>query len=600
MADWSALTDGFMRGSEFQQRRRANRQALEYRGRDLAALAGAEQDLMEQFPDETAGMTPYDSSIEDPFFFQLIKKFKQRKKKKTQAIDVGAQVPDSTIPMDQDLLPDSTIPEMGEEPEQQLADGGRVGYKDGGGLTPDDLERLNRQQARNARVEMAKDTVKEGARKAIDTGRKAAKYEGVAPKGTGFLKGAAGGAAAAAGIGGALDAGGTETEDYYTRLGTDSEGGRKFGEVVRHAIPFLRGVDAQFIGDIGARTAGVLTDIGARAADFVGLGDAARSRFPDKNGIELSDGVKADVAAGRHLAPEGSEQNPMQLSTTTISASPPRRGAGGGAAPAAKPENILDFAELDIDPKEVPNMQTDDWRKYRSMIIRDAARRGQPIDQVNERITQMQMKGFASYGLQGIALQKAGNVRGAMAAYRAAFQYFPNGYDVEFGTMPNKQTGQQQIVGFALDEKTGKLVPGSEVVMDPGNVSAIIANMQKPGAWNSWVKDNRDFQQTLREYEEVKKPLAEAQGSAALTNARANLMQGQGQLARAQGLGGLKQSDVRAAQEMFAEQIMMQGVTDQQQALELADIAIQLKQRHPETPETTIVRMVLQRAGVIQ
>src|SRR5690606_33890634 len=92
-------------GADWSQRRRYNKQmelareqALKAGGRELYALAGAEQDLLNQFPTETSGMTPYDDSIwelEDPMAVRLMNKFKswmqKRKKKRQKAIDLGGE-----------------------------------------------------------------------------------------------------------------------------------------------------------------------------------------------------------------------------------------------------------------------------------------------------------------------------------------------------------------------------------------------------------------------------------------------------------------------------------------------------------------------------
>lgn len=569
MADFSKLVEGFQQGANFAQDFRAKRQferareqALSTGDRELAATAGAERDLMAQFPDETAGMSAFEfePTFDEPMAFKLFNKlFKKGKKKKTQALDLGGESEFTSS------NPGPVAP--GEDFDSPEA----LGYADGG-LTVDDLERLNKQQTRNARVEIAKDRVKQGASKVGETVRKAI------PSKDGLLRRTLNSKAGR--VGGALAVGSALLDQ--TDEGADERYAKRFGwegPTADEGDPSLAG----FMEYFAKRGLGFASDLG----DKVTFGLASNLY---RDGEEEAPAPQQRQALP--VGPEGTPGNAMQLSTTTIHG-PARGGGGGGQSQSQSPS--FDFS--DIEPADVPDMKTDEWKQYRQMIIRDAARRGQPIDQVNERITQMQQKNFHNYGQQGLALQQAGNIRGAMAAYRAAFQYFPNGNDVEFGINRNKRTGQQQIIGFGKDEKTGKIVPGSEIIMEPERVAVLLENFKNPAAFRMWTKDWRDFQQDMREYEEVKKPQAQALTSAALTNAQANLTQAENYRLRQGGQGGMKQSDVRAAQEMFAGMLMEQGVADPDTALQLADIAIQLKQRQPQLSETTIIKMMKDRGA---
>ena len=580
MADWGALVRGFQEGANFSQDFRAKRQferrreqELAAADRDLAATAGNEADLMKQFPDATAGMTPFEfqPTFDEPMAYKLFHKiFKNKgKKKKTQALDLGG---DSGYEA-------SNPGPVGEAsaPVEEYDSPEALGYADGG-LTVDDLERLNRQQTRNARVEMAKDSIKRGASKVGETVRKAIpSKDGLLRRVVNSKAGRVGGALA---VGSALlDQTDENADDRYAkRFGWD---GPNEGE----GDPSFAG----FLKYFGKRGLGFASDLG----DKLTFGGAGKLYRDNQEEAPAPSPQRTALPVEQPAAPEGTPGNAMQLSTTEIRARPSR-------APAQSREPTFDFS--DLDPTDVPDMKTDEWRQYRDMIIRDAARRGQPIDQVNDRITAMQQKNFLNYGQQGFALQQSGNMRGAMAAYRAAFQYFPNGNDVEFGLHKDPRTGRQQIVGFGKDEKTGKVVPGSEMLMDPERVGVLLENFKNPQAFRMWTKDWRDFQQQKREYEEVKKPLAQAQADYMANNSEANILRAENAGLRAGGAGGggFKQSDSRAAQEMFSGMLMEQGVADPQQALELASIAIQLKQRQPQLSETQIIQMVLKRAGVIQ
>lgn len=574
MADWGALVRGFQDGRDSamdfrakKQFERRREQELSLGDRDAAALAGSEADLMQQFPNETAGMSAFDfePTFDEPMGYKLFNKlFKKGKKGKTAALDLGGESAFG-----------SSNPGPTGAPEEEFDSPEQLGYADGGGV--DDPDKVKERAARNRAAKPANvssSTTAAEARTALPT---AEKKPGVARR---ILN------SKAAKVGGALAVGSAivdqmdegADERYQKRFGwegpTPDEGDQSF---------------AGFMKYFAKRGLGFASDLG----DKLTFGAASKLAYRDDEG---GGGAPAAPAPRQALpvAPEGSPGNAMQLSTTSIRGTPSR---GGGGQPSQQ-----NFDMSAIEPADVPDMKTDEWKQYRQMIIRDATRRGQPIDQVNDRITAMQQKNFLNYGQQGLALQQAGNARGAMAAYRAAFQYFPNGNDVEFGIQKNKRTGQPQIIGFGKDEKTGKVVPGSEMIMDPERVAVLMENFKNPQAFRMWTKDWRDFQQTKREYEEVKKPLAQAQADALATNSEANVLRAEnaGLRAGGAGAGGLKQSDVRAAQEMFAGMLMENGVEDQAQAMELADIAIQLKQRQPQLSETTIMRMVLQRAGMLQ
>src|SRR5678816_1989159 len=134
-----------------------------------------------------------------------------------------------------------------------------------------------------------------------------------------------------------------------------------------------------------------------------------------------------------------------------------------------------------------------------------------------------------------MALQQAGNLQGAMSAYRAAFQYFPNGNDVEFGLHKDRRSGRQQIVGFGKSEQDGKVIPGSEIVMEPERVAVLLENFKNPQAWRMWTKDWRDDQFKERKYQEVDKPLAQAQADYMATNADANVLRAENAALKAGG-----------------------------------------------------------------
>lgn len=331
------------------------------------------------------------------------------------------------------------------------------------------------------------------------------------------------------------------------------------------------------------------------------------SRGRARSAIPVSQGEGAVAQGTPGAAPVNANAQP---------AAPPPGARSALAKPQAPGPKaaVADFSQLDIDAKEVPNMTTDDWKRYRVQLLEAARLSGRPEDvaQVNEQVTRMQQQGFLSYGQQGLALQQAGNIKGATAAYRAAFQYFPNGNDVEFGTVRGKD-GRQVIVGFGKDEKTGKRVEGTELVMDPQRVSQLIENFTNPQAFRAWTKDWRDFEENTRQFNarqtgdnadralrqrqftEVQKPLAQAQADSLATR-------GEAALVGAQNKAQLNPRDLNNSERAFRERVGVLGVTDEATADFLASVMSQIKSANPQTPDNAIVDGVMkaQRDGTLQ
>lgn len=258
----------------------------------------------------------------------------------------------------------------------------------------------------------------------------------------------------------------------------------------------------------------------------------------------------------------------------------------------------MDFS--DVQPEEVPDFKATDWADYRAKAMASLIRgKGmsypEAFDAVDQQVTTMQQRGFTNFAKQALALQQAGNLRGAAAAYRAAYQYFPSGRDVKFGIKGN------QIVGLAVDEATGKRT-GNPMLMSPEAIYAVIDNFQKPEAWQTWAKDRRESQLALKKYEETEKPLAEAQGSALLTNARASATRAQADLIGAQSGGsggGMKPADFDRAGNFFVEaskEFAFENEVDSAGAERLASTMSEIYRRRPDMDPRVIVQQVLERA----
>jgi hypothetical protein len=650
MADWSQLVKGFQSGSQWAQDFRANKQFEKARDQ---ALERGEYDLESERAfrkttnpeaagvlgeDYAQGNTDWTGKLEDPFAFKLFDWFKSKlgKKggKKRKALDLGGEggfntsnpvgtgeeemgepaqtyaLPDQeevgegyadggTIQEEMqrqvggagqqfatqaNAVPNTTVQAGGSRPMPSVTgpiDTGR-NFADGGSTyrsskpTQEELYEEARRARERALVEKSRGPAKAASgRKALDVADDAVgKFTGRAGKDAGALRRAGAGAkrlgAAGALAGTAITTATTPTEDYRERFGLETD-------------------DPSLLGDVGVRALGAASDLGS-----VLTFGAADRLYRDKQRQAQEQVPGADSAPEEALEPE---QFPMaQMGGGGSSASMRRTAIGGGGDGSTDPE-MVNFGDIDIDAKDVPNMQTDDWKKYRAQMIAAAQKSGDPraVSQVNDMVTQMQQKGFLNYGQQGLALQQAGNTRGAMAAYRAAFQYFPNGNDVEFGTSKNKRSGATQIVGFGRDEQTGKIVPGSEMVMDPERVGVLLENFSKPEAFRMWTKDWRDFKESQKRYEEVTKPLAQAQADSLANNSEARILAAENMALRASATGGAGgAANLRNAERVFRERLGMMGLQDEQQADFLASIMSQVKVQNPGVPDNTIVQVIMQ------
>lgn len=381
---------------------------------------------------------------------------------------------------------------------------------------------------------------------------------------------AKGGAALALG-GTALTVANTPTEQYRERFGLETN-------------------DPTFLGDLGVRTLGAASDLG----NILTLGAAGN--------------FYRDLQNRREAIPAAA---PEQATSTPAPATPAATGGGAARSVAASRQAVptsaepaaagIDMEEVDfsnVSPDEIPNYTSQDWTKFRERALRGyLARRmpvGQAIQLVDQQVTEMQQRGFTNFAMQGLALQEAGNLKGAMAAYRAAFQMFPSGTDVKFGVHNGK------IVGVGINEETGE-PEGGPMLIDSERVAAIIDNFRKPEAWQHWAKDRRDFQLTLKKYMEMEKPLAEAQGSAMLTNANAAATRANADLYAAQnvgaGGGALSGAGFRNSERVFRDRMAMMGITDPATADQLAAVMSQMKMAYPHVPDNVIVDRVMSRIG---
>lgn len=602
MADWSALTRGFQEGARFAQDFRERRQlekarefALKKMGRedfdaDMSAKAGA-RNIFNDFGIETELYSH--EGLKDPLAFRLMNWFRGRKQKKAEGVVAVGELesPEATAYLD------AGYNDTGDMPTDEVP-----AFADGGDV--DDPEKVRERAARNRQrvpghvqqqtesvrgADRTQTTARRSALARVDdaVGRFMSRPPETSPRRSALgsrVRSAIGRASRAVGrrvarpgalgalAGTAIETAWTPTEQYRERFGLETD-------------------NPTLWGDMGVRALGAASDLG----NLLTFGAAGRLLYRDQRRMAREQEGAATAEPDMTAEPLAQEAYPgvsadinasMQTRRTAL------QSAGGGEPPT------IDFSQLDVDPEEVPNMQTEDWRRYRVQALQSAVRRGiDPTtaqEQVNDQITRMQQKGFLSYAQQGLALQQAGNLRGAMAAYRAAYQYFPNGYDVEFGLL--NHNGRQVIVGFGKDEETGQRVPGTEMIMDPERVAVLIENFTNMQAFRAWTKDLRDFNQSQREYFEVRKPLAEAQATSLLASADASALRAQADaMAAANPSAGYKQSDMRGDAAVFREAPGLQEMMleNPQQAQYLLSVMGRIKQMRPDIPPDAVASAVM-------
>lgn len=575
MADWGALVRGFQEGADFSQRFRRNSQLEKARDLDLE---GGSYDMQARRANrrvrdpmsqsvlgklDPSSVKDWEGALPDPFAFKLFDFIKSKVKKKKQAIPAAEITPTDAVSQSAEPMP--AAPELPVNPydaaSPQDEEAAPEGYADGGSVDDEVKRRAKEYQSRTkSRVENASESVR-GADRTATAAKTAEAPKGLLRRAINSKVGRAGGALAA----------GSAMMNQFDE-GYDERIAKRFGfDDPTTAVGTEPSVGG-FAKFLGKRALGYASDLG----DVLTGGLA--SNFYQDQGEEAPQ--QAPVQEAAPAAPQR-----MALPTMNVRA----KAASQRQAVRSEPQTV-DFSQLEIDPSEVPDMKTDDWKRYRAELMDAARQSGNPeaVSRANDMVTEMQQKGFLNYAQQGLALQQAGNVRGAMSAYRAAYQYFPNGHDVEFGVHKGR------IVGFGKDEKTGKVVPGTELVMDPERVGVLIENFKNPQAFRMWTKDWREFQHTQRKYNEVEKPLAQAQANALENRSEADILRAENaQLKAGQGSSG-SGAAMRNAEHVFRQRVEMLGIQDEAQADYLASVMSQVKASNPQVPDNAIVQAIMQ------
>lgn len=269
-------------------------------------------------------------------------------------------------------------------------------------------------------------------------------------------------------------------------------------------------------------------------------------------------------------------------------------GQGGGqqALPVGPP-TPSDAPITEVAPEQMPSMGTDEWTEYRREVVTGLVEQGMNPEEafrtVDQTVTGMQQRGFIRHMQEAQNLLAAGDQRGAIRALYSGYQYFPDGKNVRFGIQGDK------IIGLGLDEKTGERTKSGPMVLDPESIGLLVENLQDPRAFRMWTMDWREFMQDMRRYEEVDKPMAEAQARSLATRSQAAL-----ESARYGGAGadyGAADMDrnFKMINEYLNEQQVKGAIPAEWDTRAIARAHGNLRARYPNAPPEELLNVVLER-----
>lgn len=349
----------------------------------------------------------------------------------------------------------------------------------------------------------------------------------------------------------------TSTEEYRERMGLQPSR--------REGIPRL-------LEDAAIRTGGVLGDIGNRIT----------GGLAGEYGESLAEPPAADSTAAPPTAIPG---EPDTVEQGLVAQSIDR---GQDQAEQAKLENAppgdIDFSQEDFTVEDIPEMTTRDWVDYRQRVVRGLILQGSTPQEAHDSVTQTQQQGVVNYLSQARMHLGSGDNRSAILSLTAAYQHFPNGKQVRFGTAQDRD-GNPVILSQNLDEESGEAI-GQPMLINEERLAALSANFEDPTNFLAWTKDWRDESFKEREYQEVTRPEAESQAQLRGAQGQYYLDTGQARL-----LNELIQDpmDVEENAKVFREVIaetMVEGVTPQD-IRSLTDLASRIRASSPNMSNPT-------------
>lgn len=306
--------------------------------------------------------------------------------------------------------------------------------------------------------------------------------------------------------------------------------------------------------------------LGSGLLGFMGFGGEGKSAATLRNETENAAPVEAttaDVPADQKAAvqaiptdkpAEASAKEAINTAVQNIPGHPDNPG---------QQFDWADVAEQNVSPDEIPHVGVKDWMNYRKQHVLASIKQGKSPADAHAEVDQIQQRGFISNLQQGEYLLRVGNGKAATLALRAAFQYFPNGSDIRFGTL-NGVDGKPVVVAMGVNEETGEPIKeGEPSVVTPDYLSAMVANFSKPGTMNVWRRDMDEQMFKERQYNEITRPTAQQELNTAgaqedyyrsgAEKNRADAAYTRAGRPGSAGSGGLKPNEVRGTAEFFRE-----------------------------------------------
>jgi len=237
---------------------------------------------------------------------------------------------------------------------------------------------------------------------------------------------------------------------------------------------------------------------------------AAPAAAPAAAGIPPK-GAPAPAAAPPPSPTGGSGPGAAQVSSRTkvATSTTPGTSAVDGTAQPGQLSSNFDFSKLNIDQSKVPSVDPAEWDDMKKDAVAQMVGHGvNPLEahvKADDQVSDYQHRQFLQLMQQGIALDRSGNKQGAMAAIKAAYQYMPNGHDVQLGL--DQRTGN--IIGFTHDMKTGQ--PSGAHVLDQANLNGLLSTYADPNNFRKELQDYQGMNLRKQEYEEVVRPGAASQ-----------------------------------------------------------------------------------------
>ena len=509
---------------------------------------------------------PTRSKIQDPALLRMMKKFGGRIKGMFGADDtqsasfVSPEIAPSSPVEQQQAAPapggfqqGQGIPQQGPMEQPYMADGGIVRYQDGGYVSrnPMSQEWMAGMGGREDMPEVQPGT-------------------NVPPLGEQFddtLRSAR--------------AGGEDVSESLYALGQSEsarEAGGHFVDVVGH----------------GARTAGA-TAIGA-AKDI--LVDNPITQFG--MGMLGIDGKEqaAGIPAQQETATTPATEDPSTSEAVKAAVDQPDRTDANIAEEAMSEGQQYALENLDykmlvdqgVRPDDLPSMTTRDWADYRQGLWEREISRGvsakAALQSVEYATVELQMRGMMRELDKATQYLGFGQNQEAAMAVRQAFQYFPNGSGVRFGTVTDPKTGQPAIMAMGTSEETGEST-GAPMIITADRLAALRNQMSNPAAFSAWTKDGHDLQMQVAKLQETQKHNVAMEDIYA-TNAATSQLRAQ---AGAEG-GGFSASELRQREGVYRDQIAndIELTLDQpEHARSLARAMSKLESMYPGIDQNAVI-----------